>query len=477
MSSEFSLGCRETNPTFTLDKVAVDMRGVGKYYQIYDNPRDKLKEALLFGRRRLHREFWALREINLEIRRGETVGIVGRNGSGKSTLLQIVCGTLAPSEGRVAVYGRISALLELGSGFHPDFTGRENVFMNAALLGLSKKETEERFEAIAGFADIGDFIDQPVRTYSSGMFVRLAFSVAINVSPDILVVDEALSVGDELFQRKCFSRIAAMKGEGVTVLFVSHAAETVIGLCDTAHLLDQGEVILSATPKHVISRYHQMIAAPPEHRSRLRQEIKLLNEAPDQYEGLLKFKSDENLAEVGHPLASFFDPELVSRDSLRYVRTGALVYGFSLTNLDNEPINCVVGRETCIYSYYVEFSEKVHFVRFGMLIKTKLGVELGGYLTPVDLVPCRPVEAGTVLKVAFRFPCLLRPGLYFMNAGVVCRDNGVGEFLDRCVDALAFRVLPREGDHASYLVDFLIDPSVEIAVAEERIPSPEALEK
>ncbi len=199
------------------DDIAIRVTNLSKSYQIYETPRDRLKQFVLPRLQRIagqaprqyYREFRALNNVSFDVRKGETVGIIGRNGSGKSTLLQIICGTLTPTGGTVETRGRIAALLELGSGFNPDFTGRENVYLNASVLGLPQEEIETRFDDIAAFADIGDFIDQPVKTYSSGMIVRLAFAVAINVDPDILVIDEALSVGDELFQRKCFSRIEA----------------------------------------------------------------------------------------------------------------------------------------------------------------------------------------------------------------------------------------------------------------------------
>ena len=204
------------------EDVVIRIEQAGKCYHMYDKPQDRLKQALLRWNRTYFREFWAVRGVSLEMQRGEAVGIVGRNGSGKSTLLQMIAGTLAPTEGRVQVAGRIAALLELGSGFNPEFTGRENVYLNGTILGLSTREIDERFDAIAGFADIGTFIDQPVKTYSSGMMVRLAFAVQVQVSPDILIVDEALAVGDALFQKRCFQRLEELRSQGVTLLFVSH---------------------------------------------------------------------------------------------------------------------------------------------------------------------------------------------------------------------------------------------------------------
>ncbi|MCK9174507.1 MAG: ABC transporter ATP-binding protein, partial [Desulforhopalus sp.] len=207
---------------------AITVENLSKCYQIYDKPGDRLKQMIMRGRRHYYKEFWALRDVSFTIGRGETVGIVGQNGCGKSTLLQMVCGTLNPTEGKCQTRGRIAALLELGSGFNPEFTGRENVYMNGSVLGLTSAEIDSRFADIADFANIGDFIEQPVKTYSSGMMVRLAFAVAINVDPEILIVDEALAVGDELFQRKCFSRLEEIRRKGATILFVSHSVGVVV---------------------------------------------------------------------------------------------------------------------------------------------------------------------------------------------------------------------------------------------------------
>jgi len=212
--------------------------------------------------------------VDLTLGRGETVGIVGRNGSGKSTLLQIICGTLQPTAGDVNVNGRVAALLELGAGFNPDFTGRENVYLNGAIIGLSREEIDAEFEKIERFADIGQFINQPTKSYSSGMYVRLAFSVAIHANPDILIIDEALSVGDEAFQRKCFARIEQMQAKGTTILFVSHSAQAVIELCDRAVLLDAGEILLTGTPKQVVGQYQRLMNLTGEAAEKARTVIK-----------------------------------------------------------------------------------------------------------------------------------------------------------------------------------------------------------
>ncbi|MCX7897488.1 MAG: ABC transporter ATP-binding protein [Rhodocyclaceae bacterium] len=240
--------------------IAIQADRLGKVYRLYERPIDRLKQFLYRGRKNFGREFWALREVSFALRKGETLGVVGRNGAGKSTLLQIVCGTVQPSSGTIMTNGRVAALLELGAGFNPEFTGRENVFLNAALLGVSEDEASARFDEIVDFAGLGDFIDQPVKTYSSGMYVRLAFAIATAFEPEILVIDEALSVGDGAFARKSFERIMHLKDKGATILFCSHAMYHIDALCERALWLERGEArMLDAAPK-VTAAYGEFLA-------------------------------------------------------------------------------------------------------------------------------------------------------------------------------------------------------------------------
>jgi lipopolysaccharide transport system ATP-binding protein len=246
-----------------MSDVAISVQNLSKCYQIYDNPRDRLKQFVMprlqsatrQTRRKYYREFWALRDVSFDVMKGETLGIIGRNGSGKSTLLQMICGTLSPTDGSVETNGRVAALLELGSGFNPEFTGRENVYLNATVLGLSKQEVDQRFDAIAAFADIGDFIEQPVKTYSSGMFVRLAFAIQANVDPEILIVDEALAVGDAYFVHRCMLRFNELQNAGTTILFVSHDANTIRNLCSRSIWLAEGSIKDQGNSGKVVDGY------------------------------------------------------------------------------------------------------------------------------------------------------------------------------------------------------------------------------
>nr|WP_281722748.1 ABC transporter ATP-binding protein [Nitrosomonas nitrosa] len=238
---------------------AIRIQNLGKCYQLYAQPKDRLKQFLWRGKRQFYQELWALREINLQVMPGEVIGIVGRNGSGKSTLLQLICGTLTPTCGEIQVKGRLAALLELGAGFNPEFTGRENIWLNAAIMGLSQDEIAERIEQIIDFSEIRDFIDQPVKTYSSGMYVRLAFSVAVSVDPDILIIDEALSVGDGSFARKSFNRIMQLKDNGRTILFCSHSLFQIESLCTRVLWINQGRLMAEGDPKDVVSAYQTFL--------------------------------------------------------------------------------------------------------------------------------------------------------------------------------------------------------------------------
>ncbi len=432
-----------------MSEIAVSLKNVSKCFKRYDHPSDRLKD-LLFRKQSRAEDFWALKEINLEISRGETWGLVGRNGSGKSTLLQILVGTLTPTTGSVNVKGRISALLELGSGFNPEFTGRQNVFFNGKILGLSRQEIEEKFNRIAEFADIGDFIDQPVKTYSSGMFVRLAFAVAINVEPDILVVDEALAVGDEVFQRKCFSRIEAIQKSGGTVLFVSHSASSIIELCDRAVLMDHGEILLQGTPKQIVSKYHKLIYAPEDKLATIRKEIKELD--PDQENQ----KEAEAMLKTVSVSEDHYDPNLVPKSTLSYVPRGAEIRSPHLKNQAGKRVNLITRNQQYIYSYQVHFTEAAYHVRFGMLIKTMSGVELGGGASHTLDNAIEVITPKTIMQVEFTFHCYLLPGVYFLNAGVVGSLDGQESYLHRCIDAAMFRVQAETDLLATTIVDFQI---------------------
>jgi len=449
---------------------SIRVSGLHKRFPVYSKPHHRLLQMVSphSAKSRWFREFHALNGIDFEIHRGETVAIVGRNGSGKSTLLQVICGTLAASEGSVEVNGRIAALLELGAGFNPEFTGRENVYLNGTVLGLTRDEIDERFDEIAAFADIGEFIEQPVKSYSSGMYVRLAFAVAIHVMPDILVVDEALSVGDEAFQRKCFARIEKIRDAGATVLFVSHAPSTVLELCNRAILLDRGELLAAGSPKHVISRYQKMLYAPTDKaasiREKLRHELRV-ERGEDTDFGAEKPEVGQLLGAEptlfqGDAHEASFDPGLVSQSVVRFATHGAVIEDPHVETPAGQRVNVLTPGGDFFYTYNVRFERTAVSVTFGMLIKTISGVELGGATSSTQADAIEVVEAGSLVQVRFKFRCLLAPGTYFLNAGVRGRVDGEETFLDRVIDAALFRVPPESRRLATGFVDFHVRPDV-----------------
>ena len=430
---------------------AINVKSLSKCFNIYETPRDRLLQMLAIGDKKYYREFWALKNASFNVKRGETVGIVGRNGSGKSTLLQLICGTLNPTEGEIVTNGRIAALLELGSGFNPEFSGRDNVYMNAAVLGLSHEETKERFPAIEAFAEIGSFIDQPVKTYSSGMLVRLAFAVAINVDAQILIIDEALAVGDELFQRKCYGKIESLKERGATILFVSHSGGTVIEFCDRAILLDSGEVLAIGQPKAIVSRYQRLIYASDEKREKIRAEIRLQQLGEDD-DGTADSHTEDALEDASNN--DFFDPSLKPQSTVAYESNGAFISEPGIYTRNNKLANTLTRGETYSYRYKVKFSKSVSNVRFGMMIKTTSGFELGGAASNPVGEGIVHVAAGQEIDVEFQFHCKLNTGTYFLNAGVTGSLGEEDTFLHRIIDVYLFKVSPNEGDTATGVIDF-----------------------
>lgn len=445
-------------------ELVIRLDEVWKSFPVYARPHHRLLQLIApRWAGRLRKEFHALKGVSLMIPRGQTVGIVGRNGSGKSTLLQIICGTLDASKGSVAVQGRIAALLELGAGFNPEFTGRENVFLSAAVQGMDAKEVNEKFDDILAFADIGEFIDQPVKTYSSGMYVRLAFSVAIHVEPDLLVVDEALAVGDEAFQRKCFARIEAIRKSGSTVLFVSHSAGTVLELCDRAVLLDGGELLADGAPRDVVALYQKMLYAADDAVSAIKERIREW-ESGDSTElavaGMSECQSEGDAID-------WFDPALVPESTISYDSRGARVSEPALLSGDGRQVNVLVHGAEYKYQYRVKFERAAGRVRFGMMIKTVTGIEVCGSASAAPTQSSlTSVAAGDEAVVEFKFACRLAPGVYFLNAGVLCLEGEEEIYMDRHIDIAMFRVQDYVGRRGTGLADLVDNARVTLIAVE-----------
>jgi len=446
------------------NQTVIKVENLSKCYHIYNQPQDRLKQSIypriqrLAGRplRTYFHEFWALRDVSFEVKKGETIGIIGRNGSGKSTLLQLICGTLTPTSGTVQTMGRIAALLELGSGFNPEFTGRENVYLNGALLGLSQEEIDHRFADIAAFADIGDFIEQPVKMYSSGMVVRLAFAVQAMVDPDILIVDEALAVGDEKFQRKCFARIEELKSKGTSILLVSHSGPQIVELCNRALLLEQGERFLFYQPLQVVRAYQKLIYAPADEYKRLLQEYKAIDQS--NVDGLT-LKQTESATSIENTSASF-DPGLFPATTEVYPIQGAEILSFQIFDSDRQLVNVLKLGQDYQFEVSGRFIEDRDNVYFGFHIRALSGVIVTGQQYPEPKNFIDQVHAGDKFRITYGLKMLLLPGVYFIGTGVWSVYEPT--CLHRVLDALMFRVSPEQNLKSSGYVDLSsTDPALE----------------
>lgn len=401
----------------SLAPVAISVRGLSKCYQIYAQPEDRLKQALLprvqrlAGRegRRYYREFWALRDIAFELRRGETLGVIGKNGSGKSTLLQIICGTLTPTAGEVRVTGRVAALLELGSGFNPEFTGRENIHMSGAVLGLTPEQVDARFDDIVAFADIGDFIGQPVKTYSSGMYVRLAFAVIAHADADILVIDEALSVGDVFFAQKCMRFLRKFQQTG-TVIFVSHDTSAVVNLCDRAILLEQGKLTHEGDAKTVSEIYLANAYALPRREGTANGTRETIEIATDPRAAEIDRSTLRNDIQVFR-----FDP-----DRAGFGNGSARIVSAQVRDPLGQPLASIVGGETVQLTVRCMAAAALCRPIVGFYLKDRLGQNLFGDNTYISYAGSPvPVEPGETLEATFEFRMPILPrGQYSIDIAV-----------------------------------------------------------
>lgn len=427
------------------DDIAVKVENLSKCFEIYNSPRDRLKQFLLPGLQRFFgknlkkyfREFWAIQNISFEIKRGETVGIIGKNGSGKSTLLQIISGTLTPTTGSVHTRGRIAALLELGSGFNPEFSGRDNVYMNAALLGLSKQEIDEKYESIVEFADIGDFVDQPVKTYSSGMTVRLAFAVQAQVEPDILIVDEALAVGDAKFQARCFDRLRQLKDNGTSILLVTHSTEQIVTHCSRAILLNGGGVLEAGEPRQVANRYLDLLFG---------KERKTISAAPpqDATPAATVLPSKGASYTLNHLDDTFASHPGYNPHEYRWGDGAASILDFYLA-ADGEAYPAIIASGQMVtLGISVRFTSELIRPILGVTIKTKEGVTVyGANSETLDIEEFKMLgRSSSVASVEIVFCCRLAPGDYFLSLGLATKQGEDVTPHDRRYDAIHLQIGP-----------------------------------
>ena len=393
--------------------MTIEVNHLSKSFDIYKKPIDRIKELITFKKKTFHQGFWALKDISFSIAKGTTIGVIGQNGSGKSTLLKILAGLMLPSEGEVKMDGKVSSLIELGMGFHPEFSGRSNVYLNSALLGIPKEEIDAKFDQIVEFSGIGDFIDRPVKTYSSGMYVRLAFSVAISINPEILLIDEVLAVGDALFSQKCIKKLREFQDHGATILFVSHDMGAIKNLCDEAILLDKGKLIERGGPGDISDYYMALIQKRYAEETR---QFSFIQRIEDEKKG----------------------------KRYRYGNFDAMISEIKLLNSLGEAIGGVVSGEACIIIVKAIFFEDVENAVVGILIRDRLGNEIFGTNTGFHHQNTGPITRDELIAVNFAFEMNIGSGDYSITAAVHPDKHGLKGHFDWIDRAISFKVLPSD---------------------------------
>jgi ABC-type polysaccharide/polyol phosphate transport system ATPase subunit len=442
------------------EHIAISVRDLTKKYRLFSTPMERLKESLHPFRKRYHKEFWALKGISFDIAKGKVVGILGRNGSGKSTLLQIIAAVMQPTSGSVNVDGRVAALLELGAGFNPEFTGRQNVLLNAAIMGLPQEEMSKRMPVIMEFADIGEFFDQPMKTYSSGMFVRVAFAASVHVDPDILIVDETLAVGDAKFQHKCFQRLADLQSQHKTVLLVTHNSSLVTSYCDQAFLLESGELVASGDPAHVVDRYYDLLFDTA---TAARTASKVSDPGRDPAD-----EAENDWAEVLNPAISddlCHTRRSYNKNEVRFGSGAAHIVDYAIQSEGHGDVtNIRFGAPVQLY-VKILFLRNVEMPVVGFTIKTLEGVEIFGTNTFLMGKKIKSVPGGQVRVFHFSFALPVNPGDYFLNLGVAEADGTRGGTVLEVRRSVAHCVVSLDGERS---FDGLVDLAPKFEVLAEQ---------
>lgn len=402
-------------------KISIHVDQVSKIYKLYEKPSDRMKEALGLSRKKIHKEKYALQNVDIKIYQGETVGIIGTNGSGKSTILKIITGVLNPTSGNLTVNGRISALLELGAGFNMEYNGIENVYLNGTMMGFSEKEIDAKLQDILDFADIGDYVYQPCKTYSSGMFVRLAFAVAINIEPEILIVDEALSVGDVFFQAKCYHKFEEFKKMGKTILFVSHDLSSISKYCDRVILLNQGHKLGEGSPKEMIDAYKRVLVGQYE------------QPLMEEEDSLLE---DEDIAKLAAQAADGYNPDL-----LEYGTKTARIHDYYIMDAKGVKTSAIIKGEEFTLHYKVQFLEDIPAPIFAFTIKNVHGTEITGTNSMFEKAFLSSVKKGETKEVTFTQKMDLQGGEYLLSLGVTGYEKEKFEVYHRLYDVINLTVV------------------------------------
>ena len=426
------------------EDIAIKINDVSKLYKLYDKPTDRLKESLGLTKAKKYKEHYALRNVSFDVKRGECVGIIGTNGAGKSTILKIITGVLNPTAGEVQINGRISALLELGAGFNMEYTGIENVYLNGTMIGFSREEIDAKLQDILEFADIGDFVNQPVKTYSSGMFVRLAFAVAINIEPEILIVDEALSVGDVFFQAKCYKKFEEFKQQGKTILFVSHDLSSIQKYCDKAILLNKGKNISEGSPKDIIDLYKKVIV----------EEYNSVSSNDEEDSSIAETKKDDSSRESKEWKKNM----LLNPDCSDYGNKRATIVDFGVFDKDGSITNTVEKLDDFEIRMKIQFNDDIEAPIFAITLRDLKGTELAGTNTFIEKSDIYNVKKGELVEVSFKQKMLLQKGQYMLQLGCTGYNGDELEVFHRLYDICCLQVIA-EKVTVGY---FDMDSSVEI---------------
>ena len=420
-----------------MDKnIAISVMDVSKIYRLYDKPIDRLKEALSPTHKKYHKEFFALDKLSFNVEKGSTVGIIGTNGSGKSTILKIITGVLNPSTGSVKVDGNISALLELGAGFNSDYTGIENIYMNGTMMGFSREEMEKKLPEILEFADIGDFVYQPVKTYSSGMFVRLSFALAINVEPEILIVDEALSVGDVFFQSKCYAKMEEIRKKGTTILMVTHDMGSIIKYCDKVVLLNKGKFLAEGSARDMVDLYKKILAGQFDETS---MELSDFNSGVVEDLANIKMSKEDTFMKTTNELMK---AKMTINPSLTEYGDGrASIVDFGIVDAKGSISNLLMKGEYFYIKEKIRFNSKIKSPIFTYTIKDKKGTELSGTNTMLEAAKVEEVDEGDVYEVSFKQKMTLQGGEYLLSMSCTGFEEGDLQVYHRLYEVASITVI------------------------------------
>ena len=429
--------------------LAISVQDVTKVYRLYEKPIDRLKESMSLTHKSYHRDFYALNGISFTVEKGQTVGIIGTNGSGKSTILKIITGVLTPTTGKVSVDGKISALLELGAGFNSDYTGIENIYMNGTMMGYSRKEMDAKLQDILDFAEIGDFVYQPLKTYSSGMFVRLAFALAINVEPEILIVDEALSVGDVFFQAKCYRRMEEIRRSGTTILMVTHDMGSIIKYCDKVVLLNKGEFVAEGTAGHMVDLYKKILAGQMDS---LQAELEKEREGEAMPEVLSDFSGEaaESRKQTGSQRGLMKEQITINANRTEYGDGRAEIYDLGLLDERGNLTNLLLKGEMFTIRECIRFFADIEAPIFTYTIKDKKGTDLTGTNTLYEGTDIKPVKRGDEYVVEFTQKMTLQGGEYLLSMSCTGFEQGEHVVYHRLYDVASITVISNKNTVGVY---------------------------